>query len=663
MRHEARPFDQRAEPGQHRRPGYEPVPEDVDLALRRLGEPHQHAQCRGLAGSVRPEQSEHLARPHLQVELRDRDERAVLLAQSAYDQRHVRVLGPYGEHSTPTPAPGQHHDRHRAEREDHDENAERPPPRAVRSGLLDAVHRWQRDPGAARDAAEGHRIDGRGGRRRVRLVRRRDGQPQRVAGLEPVDDRRQRHGHRLWPRRCERQTGQPDRRDQSVGQREASGRVDVVELDEDDGRAGRRRDLDRDARRADDVDRLSQWCRVEVGVLAGYVGGDAAHERCDPTAARTGQRADRRGRAVGRVRGRLRRTGHGDLRRRLTAQTRIRRYVEGQRDDAVGVRVQPGDPGVAERVRRSRAGALEVVVEPLVGEVVQPILVGLRSGAAVVAAGEPGHPYGRAVRGEPARVGIRLGQREQAVRLALDQQRRRLDPVEHAGRAGSFEQRDVGRCGRAGRCDRQIGPADIGGEPPAGRVVGRRGRIGQARAPVERWCRSPEAGRRRGRAAAAEKQTGPRLLEHAVARRAAIGGRQERRRQVVPRDHRDDRVDPLVVRREEQREPAAVRAADGRHPRIVRNRSSATSGRRGEPVDQLGAVLDLPVGTVQVDLAAAGAEALGRPRQDRVAPARQVLRPARSPSSSYPRNRAPAGRRAPDARRWPTAARSRSCRG
>ena len=148
------------------------------------------------------------------------------------------------------------------------------------------------------------------------------------------------------------------------------------------------------------------------------------------------------GRAVGWVRRRLRRAGHGDLRRRLAAEARIARYVERRRDDAVGVRVEAGDPGVGERVRRRRAGALEVVVEPLVGEVVEPVLVGLRSGAAVVAAGEPGDPYGGAVRGEAARVGVRLGQREQRVRLALDEQRRRGDPVEDAGRAGPFEQRD-----------------------------------------------------------------------------------------------------------------------------------------------------------------------------------------------------------------------------
>ena len=47
------PFDQRADPGQHRRAGHQPVPEDQRVARGRHGQAHQHPQRGGLAGAVR----------------------------------------------------------------------------------------------------------------------------------------------------------------------------------------------------------------------------------------------------------------------------------------------------------------------------------------------------------------------------------------------------------------------------------------------------------------------------------------------------------------------------------------------------------------------------------------------------------------------------------
>ena len=57
--------------------------DDPRLAAGRLGQPEQHEDGRGLAGAVLAEQPEDLARPDLEVELVDGDERVVALRQAA----------------------------------------------------------------------------------------------------------------------------------------------------------------------------------------------------------------------------------------------------------------------------------------------------------------------------------------------------------------------------------------------------------------------------------------------------------------------------------------------------------------------------------------------------------------------------------------------------
>src|SRR5262245_22388449 len=107
------------------------MPEYVDLAECRLREPHQYAQRRGLAGTVRPEQSEHLAAAYLEIERRDRDEAAVLLAEAAYHERHVRILRVHRTESAAGPATRDRHDCDHADRDRGNDDAERPPPRRI----------------------------------------------------------------------------------------------------------------------------------------------------------------------------------------------------------------------------------------------------------------------------------------------------------------------------------------------------------------------------------------------------------------------------------------------------------------------------------------------------------------------------------------------------
>ena len=105
----------------------------------------------------------------------------------------------------------------------------------------------------------------------------------------------------------------------------------------------------------------------------------------------------------------------GDRDRRcvpVPAEPGVRRIGVAVGDQPAVERVEAGDPGVGEAVRRRVALALDVVVEPLRGEELGPVLVGLRAGAAVVPAGEPGDPHRRAGGGDAAGVGVRLGQRE-----------------------------------------------------------------------------------------------------------------------------------------------------------------------------------------------------------------------------------------------------------
>ena len=60
---------------------------ELDAAARGLEQPHQNLDGRALARSVRPEQPEHLARPHFERHVLDRCQRAIALRQVA-DGKH-----------------------------------------------------------------------------------------------------------------------------------------------------------------------------------------------------------------------------------------------------------------------------------------------------------------------------------------------------------------------------------------------------------------------------------------------------------------------------------------------------------------------------------------------------------------------------------------------
>src|SRR5215470_10305982 len=108
-----------------------------------------------------------------------------------------------------------------------------------------------------------------------------------------------------------------------------------------------------------------------------------------------------------------------------------------------------------------------------------------------------------------------------------------------------------------------------------------------------------------------EQEPRPLLLEHPVARGGALGGvREQRGGQVVPGDLRDDRVDPAVVGRGQQRDPAAVGRAGDADPWVA-GAVEPHPGLLGQPADQLLGVLDLIVRRVQRDLAGGGAEPAG----------------------------------------------------
>ena len=162
-------------------------------------------------------------------------------------------------------------------------------------------------------------------------------------------------------------------------------------------------------------------------MLAGYLRDGRTGEARQRTG--RGERRQRSRVARGRVGRRLRRAGQHDAGRFTRPGVRGNREAGG--DEAVAARVDARDARVRERTGRRAALADQVVVQPLRGQEVQPVGVGLRAAAAVVPAGEPGDAHGRVVRRDAAGVRVRLGEREQRVRLALDQQRRRGDPVDH----------------------------------------------------------------------------------------------------------------------------------------------------------------------------------------------------------------------------------------
>ena len=280
---------------------------------------------------------------------------------------------------------------------------------------------------------------------------------------------------------------------------------------------------------------------------------------------------------------------------------------------------------VGQRELELRAGvgaAAQVVVEPALRGLDQ--VVGERGvTGGVVAAVDPAHPHGGAGRRERAGGGVGLVEGEERVLLALHEQRRRLDPVEHLARGAAAQQREhLGRRpaagGRAG-----VEGADLGVEPAAGgarRSFSRGGGGGG----VGRWS-VLEAGQAGG-----EEQRGPPALEDAGVGDGVEGGRrgggvgaprgsgggsggglrEEALGQVVPGDRGDDGVDTVVVAGGEQGDRAAVRAAGDAHDRVALGvEADVVAGR--QQVEQPRHVGHLVVRRVEVDQAAGATEAAG----------------------------------------------------
>ena len=137
VRQEARPLDQRAEPGQHRRAGHQPVPEDVDLARRSAGSapsaPAAWWSCR--RRSARAGRPPARAGPEVHVGHRDEAVR-VLLAQAAHDQRACpRTPGATDAVLAAAPAADHGDDHDEPDRDGGEQAGEHPAP--------DASRRWR----------------------------------------------------------------------------------------------------------------------------------------------------------------------------------------------------------------------------------------------------------------------------------------------------------------------------------------------------------------------------------------------------------------------------------------------------------------------------------------------------------------------------------------
>ena len=252
-----------------------------------------------------------------------------------------------------------------------------------------------------------------------------------------------------------------------------------------------------------------------------------------------------------------------------------------------------------------------------------------------MAAGEPGDPDRGAGRRDAAGVGVRLGEREEGVDLALDQQRRRLDPA---------RARRPGWTGAAG-------PRSAVGTPGGGHRAGTRRR------------RRRRTGRRPGRPASARRSAlGRPAAGRTGARRSAAAGAEVRRRTGLPPLPKKSPAQPFLKtpavagppvlsgRNARARSfqviigtiastrgswPASSRArAPPYEPPTTPTRGSpaasvCTSGRAASQSEQPLGVAHLVVGAVQVDL-------------------RRRCGRSRAPSRSAPRNPGrPAPRRRP----------------
>ena len=434
--------------------------------------------------------------------------------------------------------------------------------------------------------------------------------------------------------------GQGQRRDQPGRQRGAPAGRDVVQLGEEGGRAARGGDADLGGRGADHLDRRVQRPAVESGELAGDLQGRAAEGGREGPEARNGRQ--RGGGAAGGSDDRLGAPAEGDvgaLGRGGTVQAGI-----GIGDHGLVAALHPRDaPGAAQaggrREPESGAGvrpsSAQVVVEPS-GHLVAEVGGDLVRGRGVVPTGVPDNLHGGAVRRDAPRVGIGLAQAEQGVLGALDQQRRRGDPVEHPGRAAAVEHGGDLRCERPGGRGGLVRGADVGSEATAGQCLLHGGRIrggrvhrgtGGATARATPTQRIEQAATRRR--AETEEDPGPQsLVDTGVAtlgsggdglriHNAGLGG-EEGRRQRAPRDLRRDGVDAVVVGGAEEGERPAVRAAGHPDPGIAWGvELDVVPG--GEPVDQRREVRDLVARVVQPDLAGAAAESAGRVGEDDVA--------------------------------------------
>ncbi len=203
----------------------------------------------------------------------------------------------------------------------------------------------------------------------------------------------------------------------------------------------------------------------------------------------------------------------------VPGEPRVGRRLDGAARRRVAARAHAAGDRVAEARARVVAVAGEPVVEPLADRVAHPLV----RRAAVVAASVPEHPDGAAGRGDLPGGGVGLVEPEQGVRLALDDQRRRGDPVRDRGGGGAAQELGGGGGEPAGGGGLGVGGAEGGGEAAAGgRDAAAHCVVRRARRLVDRSLDRPARTTARGEARR-EEHPGPAALEHAVRARRRRG--------------------------------------------------------------------------------------------------------------------------------------------